>query len=293
MKVKVTIGVCVRDGAQSLPQAIESIIRQDYPHKFLEVIFVDDGSQDETLDILKKYATKMDMQVRIFHHEWKGLGPSRNVVVDNATGDYIVWVDADMILPEDHVSRQVEFMEKNPKAGIAKARYRLSCNGNLVALLEDITCIIDDFKIKHHNLKLPGTGGSIYRTNVIRQVGGFDNNLTGVGEDQDAAYRIKESGWLIKTSDAYFYEAREHSWSALWRKYFWYGFGHYFLYLKNKLIFKPYKMIPLAGFFAGLLYSFSAYRLIKRQAVFLLPLHFVLKSTAWTLGFISGFLKSV
>jgi glycosyltransferase involved in cell wall biosynthesis len=293
MRARVTIGVCVRNGAAMLPRVIESIIHQDYPHELLEVIFVDDGSEDETLSIMKSYASKMDMQVKIFHHEWKGLGPTRNVVINNATGDYIVWVDADMILPKDHIRKQVEFMKKNPEVGIAKAKYELSSDRNLVALLEDISCIVEDLNSGSNCVKLPGTGGTIYRTEAIRQAGGFDNYLVSVGEDQDAAYRIRASGWLIKMNDAYFFELRERSWSALWRKYFWYGSGNYFLYRKNKLIFKPYKMIPLVGFFAGLLYSFLAYRLIRRKVVFILPLHFAFKSAAWFLGFISGFLKSV
>jgi len=293
MKAKVTIGVCVRNGAATLPLAIESILHQDYPHELLEIIFVDDGSEDETLFIMKSYALKMDIQVKIFHHEWRGLGFTRNVVVNNATGDYIVWVDADMILPKDNIRKQVEFMNKNPGVGIAKAMYRLSSNGNLVALLEDVSCIIEDLQSGSNCAKLPGTGGTIYRTEAIRQIGGFDNSLVSVGEDQDAAYRIRASGWLIRMSDAYFFELRERSWSALWRKYFWYGSGNYFLYRKNKFIFKPYKMIPLVGFFVGLLYSFLAYRLIRRKVVFILPLHFVFKSAAWFLGFISEFLKSI
>ena len=65
----------------------------------MEVIFVDDGSEDETLSIINSYVPRMDVKVKVFHHGWKGLGLSRNVVVDSASGDYIIWVDGDMILP--------------------------------------------------------------------------------------------------------------------------------------------------------------------------------------------------
>jgi glycosyltransferase involved in cell wall biosynthesis len=69
------LAVCVRNCSSTVGKAIESILTQDYPHELMEVIFVDDGSEDETLSIIKDYASKMDMKVKIFrHHEWRGLG---------------------------------------------------------------------------------------------------------------------------------------------------------------------------------------------------------------------------
>jgi glycosyltransferase involved in cell wall biosynthesis len=260
----------------------------------MEVIFVDDGSGDETLSIIEGYVPRMDMKVKVFHHEWKGLGASRNVVVDNASGDYIIWVDGDMIMPMDHVRKQVEFMDKNPKVGIAKARYGFITSNSVVATLENIPFILY-YCSKNSSLdsKLPGTGGSIYRVEAVKEADGFDNCLKAVGEDQDIAYRIMSAGWLIKVSDAFFFEREEESWNSLWKKYIWYGYGNYFLHKKNKRIFRIYKMIPPIAFLAGLLCSFSAFRLTSRKIVFLLPLHFVFKSTGWCWGFIKARLANV
>lgn len=284
-KPKVTIGVCVRNCEDYVKEAIDSILDQIFPHKLMELIFVDDGSTDNTLSIIKDSVPKIDMQVKVFHHEWKGLGPARNVVVDNAEGEYIIWVDGDMILPNDHVRKQVEFMEQNPKVGIAKAKYRMPPRENIVAALENIPFILYDSKDGSLNSKLPGTGGSIYRVDAIRQVGGFDSRLKGVGEDQDAAFRVKVAGWLIERSSAVFYERRAQGWKGLWHKYFWYGYGDHDLYRKNRNIFSLYKMVPIAGFVAGALYTLDGYRLTRRKSVFLLPFHFAFKMTAWCFGF--------
>ncbi|MEM2779678.1 MAG: glycosyltransferase [Candidatus Bathyarchaeia archaeon] len=289
----ITIGVCVRNCASTIREAIESIMAQDYPHELMEVIFVDDGSEDDTLSIIKEYEPKMDIKVKIFHHEWKGLGFSRNIVVKNASGKYIIWVDGDMTIPKNFVRKQFEFMRMNPKVGIAKARYGLPHKDNIVAILENIPYVVSDLKNVPLDSKLPGTGGSIYRTKAIRQVGGFDEGLTGVGEDQDAASRIKDAGWLIERTDVFFFEKREQSWRELLHKYFWYGYGNYKLYRKNKKIFKLIKMNPIAGFLAGALLSVCAYRLVRKKIVFLLlPFHFALKMTAWCLGFIKHYITA-
>jgi glycosyltransferase involved in cell wall biosynthesis len=286
MKPKVTVGVCVKNVEDTVRDAVESLLVQDFRHDLMEVIFVDDGSEDNTLSILKSYLSKMgDMQVQLFHQEWKGLGPSRNVVVNNARGDYIIWLDGDMVLPKNHVTKQIEFMDLNPEVGIGRARYELRAEDNLVAFLENLPFVVDTFKTQTQYSRFPGTGGSIFRVNAIKKIGGFDSTLKGVGEDQDVAYKIVSDGWQIRLSDATFFEKREKDWSSLWKKYDWYGYGNYELYLKNNKIFQIYKMIPLIGFVAGLSYSFYAYQLTGHKSAFLLPLHFVFKSVAWWWGF--------
>ena len=287
----VTIGVCVRNSATTIREAVESIIKQDYPHEFMEVIFVDDGSEDETLSIIKSYIPKMDMKVKVFHHEWRGLGYSRNIVVNNASGDYIIWVDGDMVLPRDHVRKQVEFMEQNPKVGIAKARYGINPDENLVGFLENVSCLVVDLKYGNEvsDSKTLGTGGSIYRVKAIRQVGGFDANISGVGEDMDAEYRIKKAGWkLYRATPALFYEKRRKTWKALWDENFWHGFGGQRIYSKRKGMLSIYKMTPIAGFFEGVWHSVVGYKLLHKKAVFLLPFQYAFKRIAWCYGFIKG-----
>jgi glycosyltransferase involved in cell wall biosynthesis len=281
----VTIGICVRNSEATIEEAIDSVLVQDFPHELIEVIFVDDGSTDRTLSIIERYVPRMYMTVKIFHHKWKGLGASRNVVVDNASGDYIIWVDGDMILPADHVRKQVEYMERNPKMGIGKAQYGVMPKETIVAILENVPFMVHDINPETMNSNLPGTGGAIYRVEAIRQVGRFDNRLKGTGEDQDAAYRVKAAGWLISQSPAFFYERRVRTWKSLWKKYFWYGYGDYDLYCKNRDIFTLHKMNPIAGFIAGAFYARDAYRLTSSKGVFLLPLHFAFKMVAWCFGF--------
>jgi cellulose synthase/poly-beta-1,6-N-acetylglucosamine synthase-like glycosyltransferase len=241
---------------------------------------------------VKGYAAQMDMRVKIFHHEWQGLGYSRNIVVNNADGDLIIWVDGDMILTKSFVRKLVEFMEANPKVAIAKGMQGILNIKSLAVFLENVLFLAYDFEEKHGHIKrLPGTGGSIYRLKAIRNVGGFDNNIKGACEDIDMAYRIIINGWLVKKAPAIFYERYRQTWKELWDEYYWMGEGMYVVLRKHPRIIDLYKMLPLGGFIAGIIYSVKAYKIINKKVVFLLPFHFTFKFTAWCLGFLNRFLN--
>jgi glycosyltransferase involved in cell wall biosynthesis len=287
---KVTIGICVKNSAKTIHQAIQSVIQQDCPSELLELIFVDDGSGDDTLSIINQYAAKIRAETKVFHHDWKGLGYSRNVIVDNASGDYIIWVDGDMVLPRNHVRKQVEFMEQNPRVGIAKAKYGIMKGESLLSFLEDISYVAVDRMYGGKPTSRPlGTGGSIYRVEAIRQANGFDDNLQGVGEDMDAESRVSQVGWLLFLgSPAFFYERRRQSWRSLFAECFWHGYGGYFIFRKDCRAVSLFKSNPLAGFVVGVWYSTVGYRVFPKKEVFLLPIQYALKRAAWCLGFVKA-----
>jgi glycosyltransferase involved in cell wall biosynthesis len=288
----VTIGVCVHNCASTIKETIKSILNQDYPHDLMEIVFVDDGSVDDTLLIIKEHASKMNIRVKIFHQKWKGLGPCRNIVVNNAEGKYIIWVDGDMKLSKNYVKSQVEFMETHSAAGIAKGKYGLNNYECCVSFLENIPFFIFSNKNVGKPIdKNPGTGGSIYRVKAIKEIGGFDSQIKGAYEDIDAESRIREKGWLIYVSQPTFYEKHPTKWKFLWKKYFWYGYGAADFYKKKRGKVNFCYMLPPLAFMSGLLYSFDAYRLTRRKIVFLLPIHFCYKMSAWWLGFIEKLCK--
>ncbi len=221
------MGICVKNGAKNIAEALDSIECQDFPHEAMEIIIVDDGSKDNTLEVVRKRVQNIDIRTRVFQFEWQGLGAARNVIVKLAEGDYIIWVDSDMILPKDHVRKQISFMERNQKIGIAKAKYGAMQDNNIIGFLENIGYVAADYiHGRKSTVRTLGTGGSIYRVKSIRQVGGFDNKISGVGEDMDAEIRVRKAGWgLFLGSPAIFYERRRESIVEIWREGVWHGYG--------------------------------------------------------------------
>jgi len=290
MKPKVTIGVCVRNCEDYVKEAIESIVDQDFPHELMELIFVDDGSEDKTLSIIQEYVSRIDISAKVFHSSWRGLGHARNIIAANAEGDYILWVDGDMVLTGDFVRKLVEFMEQNPEVGIAKGEQALEPGGNLLATLETYARAAGrmvDYQSEKARSKALGTGGSIYRIEALRQVGGFDENLRGYNEDWDVEIRVRSAGWSLLTTNAKFVDYERHGliWKSLWSRYWLRGYyTHYFLH-KNRGLLKHYKMFPPAAFLLGLLHAHKLFKLTHEKKVFLSPFQYAFKMTAWYLGF--------
>ncbi len=295
VKPVITIGICARNSEKLVKYAVESVLRQDFPHQLMQIVFVDDGSEDSTLQVFRECASKTSIHVKIFRTQWKGLGPARNLVVKNADGDYILWVDADEILSQAYVREQVEFMQENPKVGITTGINR-TVPKNLVLNLELIPTIVTFLNfgqppsIIWKTRKLPGTGGATFRLKALKQINGFDEQLTGVGEDQEAAQRIVRAGWLVRINSSVLYELHGglRTFDDLWRKYVWYGFGNERIYRQNRELFSLPRMSPVAGFWTGVFFSIDAYKHLHETKVFLLPIHYGIKMTAWMFGFMKG-----
>jgi len=282
--VKVTIGMCVKDCETTVKEAIKSVLYQDFPYNLMELIIVDGNSRDKTLSIIKQCIKSVELRYQIFR-ENKGLGYARQIVVDNAHGEFIVWVDGDMVLQKDFVKKQIEFMDKNPDVGIGRARYGIWSESGPIAFLENIPFVVESLRHDIALLGICGTEGAIYRVSAIKQVGGFDVNFKGAAEDTDLARRIIAAGWKARVTNATFYERCKESWKGLFDQYYWWGYGMHYFFHKTKKLEVPIKMSPIGGFIAGILRFPFAYKLTRRKILFLLPFHYTFKRLAFCYGF--------
>ncbi len=90
--MKFSIIVPAYNVAQYIEECVESILKQDYDT--YEVIIIDDGSTDETSKIIDKIAGKSE-RVKVIHQENCGASSARNMGIENASGDYILFLDGD------------------------------------------------------------------------------------------------------------------------------------------------------------------------------------------------------
>ncbi|HZY67113.1 MAG TPA: rhamnan synthesis F family protein, partial [Devosia sp.] len=100
----VTVIVPVFNGGQWLIPALQSVVGQDSPGCKIELIVVDNGSTDGSLDELRTFELLHRPGVRLLHAKRKGAGSARNVGLDAATGEFVMFLDADDLLTTNAVA---------------------------------------------------------------------------------------------------------------------------------------------------------------------------------------------
>jgi glycosyltransferase involved in cell wall biosynthesis len=282
-KPAVTIGICVRNRANLIGSALESIAEQDFPRELMETIIVDDGSTDNTLSVIKAQNEKLKVGAIIIKQGWNGLGFSRNVILNNSKAKYIIWVDSDNELAKNFVRLQVEFMEANANVAVAKGSYGMY-PANVVSTLENIEFVSTNSKqMRDLDPNALGTGGSIYRIAALKAVGGFNERIKGSGEDAEVEYRIKRAGWKLDTTSAIFFEKRRSDWGSIWAEYFWHGKGSLQI-LTGQTPTTRYKFFPPYALFIETVRISVVYKAAREKLALLLPFYFVFKRSAWLLG---------
>lgn len=106
MKQLVSILIPAYNAEKWICESLKSAIAQTWPWK--EIIVIDDGSRDSTLERAQRYAAQ---NVHILTQANKGASSARNRALTLAQGDYIQWLDADDLLSPDKISRQIESAE--------------------------------------------------------------------------------------------------------------------------------------------------------------------------------------
>ena len=173
----VSIVVTTKNEEKNIENCLKSVKNQNYPQNKIEIIVVDNNSQDKTKEIAYGYTDKV-----------YNFGPERsaqrNFGVKKAAGKYILYLDADMILSENVIKECVEKCEKDK---------------DLVALYIPERIIGEGFWIKVRDFERSFYTGTcidavrFIRKDKFQEIGGFDENLI-AAEDWDFDRRIKEKG---------------------------------------------------------------------------------------------------
>ncbi len=128
MKDLVSIVVPVYNAENFIDRCIDSLLNQTY--KNIEILLIDDGSTDNSLNIIKEYE-KNNKNIKVYSHKNKGPGPTRNDGIKFSKGRYITFVDSDDYIDNDYVEL-------------------------LVNNITDNDIIVTGYKLRNSDLKLKG-----------------------------------------------------------------------------------------------------------------------------------------
>ncbi|MGE0132674.1 MAG: glycosyltransferase family 2 protein [Blastocatellales bacterium] len=112
MKPKVSVVIPAYNAEKYLAETVRSVLDQTYGD--YEVIVVDDGSSDGTLEVAKSFQSR----IQVFAKPNGGPASARNLAIKNSRGDYIAFLDSDDLWMNDKLGQQVALLEENPAVGL-------------------------------------------------------------------------------------------------------------------------------------------------------------------------------
>jgi glycosyltransferase involved in cell wall biosynthesis len=203
---KVSVIIATYNNAQYINQAIDSVLNQTYSH--YEIIIIDDGSVDHTKQVLQPYLEQYSDTIQYYYQENQGVSKARNLGIEMATGEYVVFLDADDLFLPDKLASQVAVFQEKPYLGIVHSGWRLITESGEK---------ISDVKLWEygHSLEIdlatwvvwkPVTISLMFKNSWLQNFGGFDTRWTH-GEDIDLIMRLSLNGcqaeWLPKITYCY------------------------------------------------------------------------------------------
>lgn len=192
--MRASIIIPAHNAQRTLARCVGACLSQAYPD--FEVIVVDDGSTDATASIAREIAGITRIQ-----QENQGPAAARNRGAEAATGDILVFTDADCVPEPDWLARLLSAFED----GVAGVGGTYMCANPERRLARVIQAEIARRHAQFGDrVDFLGSFNVAYRADVFRAVGGFDESYRQAsGEDNDLAYRIEASGGLLRfTSEA-------------------------------------------------------------------------------------------
>ena len=123
---KVSVIIPVYNVEKYLNRCIESVVNQTYTN--LEIILVDDGSPDNCPQMCDEWASK-DCRIKVIHKENTGAGLARNAGIENATGDYITFVDSDDYIALETIEKCIKVLLNNGSQLVMFGRTDVPYNG--------------------------------------------------------------------------------------------------------------------------------------------------------------------
>lgn len=168
---KVTVYMPAYNYGKFIEKAIESVFNQTMPD--WELIIIDDGSTDNTSEILSRY--KGRLKTRIIKQENKGLNVTNNIALRLANGKYIMRLDADDILDENALLLLSNILDTKPHIGLVYPDYyEVDVNGDILQQVRR-----KKIGTESELLDLPAHGAcTMFRKELLTEIGGYIETFT-------------------------------------------------------------------------------------------------------------------
>lgn len=280
--VYISVVVPVYNAEKTIEKTIEALLSQKTEKKY-EIIIIDDGSTDDTPNIIKKYP------ITIFTQENAGPAAARNAGWKMASGEIVAFTDSDCVPVPDWIEAISNHFKDYSVGGVG-GTYKTENTGSILALY-----IAEDSRFRQSRLgrEIEGTGtfSAAFRKKLLEQVGGFDETYRGAtAEDFDLGYAIRETGHkIIYEPEAIVGHYHKEDFLKYIKGQFWHAVWRVYLYSKYKDMGKGDQYTPLYVLIQvplALLFLVSLVPAFFIEKAYIIPVLFISILMALTIPFI-------
>jgi len=195
---KISIIVPAFNEEMNAVRTVNYLLKSEYPD--FEVIFVDDGSKDSTFNTVNT-AFENNPNVRVLTKTNGGKAAALNFGIEHASGEILVCIDADTILPADAISKLMPFFEDS-RVGSVAGNVRVGNTVNTLTTWQSIEYTTSqNFDRRAYDavnaiLVVPGAIGA-FRKSAMQKIEGFTTDT--LAEDCDLTLRMLRAGYVIRT----------------------------------------------------------------------------------------------
>jgi GT2 family glycosyltransferase len=202
---KISVLVVNWNGLRHLQLGLPSLISQHYPSDRLEILLVDNGSVDGSVD----YVHRQFPSVRIIRNEHnQGFAKPNNDAARAATGDYVALINNDMRADPHWLSAAAQQLDERRNLVCVGSRIlswdgqRVDFNGGTMQFLgyaaqQDIGCPVAECESAEKEILFPCGGAMLINREVYLAAGGFDEDYFAIYEDVDLGWRLWLMGYRV------------------------------------------------------------------------------------------------
>lgn len=224
----VSIIVPVYNGENVIKECIESLLALDYPKERMQIIIVDNNSKDSTAEIIKNYPVTYFLEDKV-----QSSYAARNRGINYSKGEIMAFTDADCIVQNKWLTKAMKGFRDENVGCVAGGIEGYAPSNDVERYLCDNKALAQECTLKHPFLPYPQTANALYRKEVFKKIGLFEDTWISAG-DADLAWRmLKETEYKIKyIPEAKILHKHRSSAKALYNQRKTWGYGSVLLYSK-------------------------------------------------------------
>lgn len=226
----VSVIIPTKNEEDYISKCIESLESSDYPNEKLELMIVDGGSADKTVEMIENLQRKYN-NIRLICHKGANTSVGRNIGVKNSTGDIAFNFSSHALVEKKTIRVMATKLRNSPSEVVGvgcKDKLPIDQSSTIALGIDSITSTVLGGSLMHQQVTskeeryFDSISFTIYRKKIFEEIG-FFNPAFPAGDDAEFNLRIKKAGYkLLYTPDTYVYRYRRER----LKKFFWQMFQY-------------------------------------------------------------------